>query len=330
MKYIYTSWVLLISATAFGQIQQNINKPSATVSKPITQIDSIRFNTGTNQMEIIQTDGNAENHAISDIIKVTFSKGNTAAYRMTKSISYNNVNVDVIIDKPVGNEFDVLITYHGTVQSDSDVLPAAETTLNQFKNILNRKDMMIISVAHPQLNILFGDNIVQAEAALLWVKHSANQELGLTVKKIFLAGHSQGGYLVTRLNTRHPTNGVIANAPGPLNLVYRCRLEENGQAPSSYPCNKLRNVYGTTVVDSNAYFQRSLLNFTDGYISDILFIQGLDDMAIQLYTWPTFKQEVLDCTDCQIRQFVEIPGGHTALFQNQTARTEFNNFINSR
>lgn len=255
---------------------------------------------------------------------------NSSAYRITKSISYNSVNVDVIIDKPEGNEFDVLITYHGTVQSDSTILTAAETTLNQFKNILNRQDMMIVSVAHPQLNILFGDNILQAEAALLWVKHKANQELGITVKKIFLAGHSQGGYLVTRLNTMHQTNGVIANSPGPLNLVYRCQLEENGQAPASYPCNNLRNVYGTTIDNSNAYHQRSLLNFTNGFKSDILFVQGLDDMPIQMYSWPTFKQDVLSCTNCQNRQFVEIPGGHTAIFQSQTAKTEFNNFINSR
>jgi hypothetical protein len=254
---------------------------------------------------------------------------NTSAYRITKSISYNSVGVDVIIDKPEGNEFDVLITYHGTVQSDSDILPSAETTLNQFKNILNRQDMMIISVAHPQLNILFGDNILQAEAALLWVKNKANQELGITVKKIFLAGHSQGGYLVTRLNTMHQTNGVIANAPGPLNLVYRCQLEENGQAPASYPCNNLRNVYGTTVANSNAYHQRSLLNFTNGFKSDILFVQGLDDTAIQLYSWPAFKQDVINCSNCQNRQFVEVPGGHTAIFQSQIAKTEFNNFINS-
>ena len=53
-------------------------------------------------------------------------------------------------------------------------------------------------------------------------------------------------------------------------------------------------------------------------------------MAIQMYSWPTFKQDVLSCTNCQNRQFVEIPGGHTAIFQSQTAKTEFNNFINSR
>ena len=252
------------------------------------------------------------------------------AYKITKSISYNNVQVDVIIDKPALNEVDVLITYHGTVQSDDAILSAAENTLNQFKNILSRQDLMIVSVAHPQRSILFGDNINQAEAALLWVKHKANKELGITVKKIFLAGHSQGGYLVTRLNTMHQTNGVIANAPGPLNLVYRCQLEENGQTTASYVCDNLRNVYGTTAVNSDAYYQRSLLNFTNGFKSDILFIQGLNDMPIQLYSWPIFKQDVLDCTNCQNRQFVEIPGaGHTALFESQTAKTEFNYFIDN-
>jgi len=255
---------------------------------------------------------------------------NPSSYRITRTISYNNINVDVIIDKPALNDVDVLITYHGTVQSDNNIISAAENTLNQFKNILNRKDMMMVSVAHPQLKILFGDNIIQAEAALLWVKNKADQALGIRVKKIFLAGHSQGGYLVTRLNTMHQTNGVIANAPGPLNLVFRCQLEENGQTSQSYVCDTLRKVYGTTSSNSNAYYQRSLLNFTNGFKSDILFVQGLDDMAIQMYSWPTFKQDVLSCTNCKDRQFVEVAGaGHGALFESQSAKTAFNNFIDS-
>jgi hypothetical protein len=164
--------------------------------------------------------------------------------------------------------------------------------------------MMIVSVAHPQENILFGDSIIQAEAALLWVKNKANQELGITVGKIFLAGHSQGGYLVTRLNTMHKTNGVIANSPVPLNLVYSCRLEENGQVQLSATCLKLKNVYVLTTANSSAYFERSLLNFTNGFKSDVLFIQGLDDSPIQLHSWLSFKQEVLNCTTCQYSQFV--------------------------
>ena len=252
------------------------------------------------------------------------------SHRTTKSITYNNINVDVVIDKPALNEVDVLLVFHGTLLYDSNLMTAANTTLDKFKDILDRNDMMIVSVAYPQENVLLGDNIVQGEAALLWLKNEASQELGLTGKKIFLGGHSQGGYMVTRLNTMHQTNGVIANAPGPLNLIFRCELEENGQIQSSAECTKLKNTYGTTSNNPNAYFQRSLLNFTNGFKSDILFIQGLSDSPIQMYSWPKFKQDILNCSSCQNRQFVEISGGdHGSLFKNITAKTEFNNFINS-
>lgn len=252
------------------------------------------------------------------------------AYRTTKSVSYNTINVDVVIDKPALNEVDVLLLFHGTVMYDSNIMTAANTTLDKFKGILERNDMMIVSVAYPQENVLFGDNIVQGEAALLWLKNKASQELGITVKKIFLGGHSQGGYMVTRLNTMHQTNGVIANAPGPLNLVYRCQLEENGQIQPGAVCTKLKNTYGTTSSNPNAYFQRSLLNFTNGFKSDILFVQGLNDTPIQMYSWPNFKQDVLNCKNCKNSQFVEIVGGeHGSLFESITAKSEFNTFINN-
>ena len=260
----------------------------------------------------------------------TTKQSNPTAYRISKSVTYNNINVDVVIDKPALHEVDVLLVFHGTVINDSSIMTAANNTLDKFKSILDRKDMMIVSVAYPQENVLFGDNIVQCEAAFLWLKNKASQELGINVKKVFLGGHSQGGYMVTRLNTMHQTNGVIANAPGPLNLVYRCQLEENGQVQSGAVCTKLKNVYGTTSNNANAYFQRSLLNFTNGFKSDILFVQGLNDAPIQMYSWPTFKQDVMSCSSCKNRQFVEIAGGvHGALFDSPMAKTEFNNFINS-
>ncbi len=252
------------------------------------------------------------------------------AFRETRTISFNNVQVSVVIDKPALNSLDVLVVFHGTVMLDNNILAAAGTTLDQFKGILDRTDMMIVSVAYPGENKLLGDNIVEAEAALLWAKNKAAQELGITVNKVFVAGHSQGGYLATRLNTMHATNGVIANAPGPLNLVYRCQLEESGQIASGSHCTRLRNVYGTTASNPDAYFQRSLLNFTDGFKSDILFVQGMSDGSIQLYSWPIFRQEVEGCTTCRNSRFVEIPGGvHTALFDSPVARAEFNQFINS-
>jgi hypothetical protein len=252
------------------------------------------------------------------------------AYRQTKTIAYNSVSVDVIIDKPAINDLDVLLVFHGSVTSDNEILTAANNTLDKFKGILDRNDMMIVSVAYPQEYVLIGDNIVKCEAAFLWLKNKASQELGINVKKIFLGGHSQGGYTVTRLNTMHQTNGVIANAPGPLDLVYRCQLEESGQIQPSAVCTKLNNAFGTTSSNSGPYLERSLINFTNGFKSDILFVQGLSDSPIQLYTWPTFKQDVLSCSNCQNRQFIEIAGsGHGSLFESPIGKYEFNNFINN-
>ena len=256
-----------------------------------------------------------------------------AAYRITKNISYNNINVNLIIDKPLGNTFDVLMVFHGTVGYDNRILDAANKTLDAFKEILDSSNqtLLIISVAYPEENLLFGDNIQQCEAALLWLKNKARSELGITINKIFLAGHSQGGYQVTKLNTMHATNGVIANAPGPLNLVFRCQLEENGKLASGTTCTLLKNTYGTTSINRDAYFQRSLLNFTTEHKSDILFVQGLDDSPIQMYSWPTFKDKMNQCVSCKTSVFVEVPNaGHQALFGSSKAKAAFNQFIKER
>jgi len=252
-------------------------------------------------------------------------------FRITKTIQYNNVSVDVVIDKPTGTELDALVVYHGTVWYNSEILNAANNTLDGFKDLLDRKDMIIISVAYPEENLLMGDNVTFAEAGLLWVKNKMQAELGITPKKIFLAGHSQGGYVVTRLNTMHSTNGVIASAPGPLNLVYRCQLEENGTIANGFQCTQLKVTYGTTTANPQPYWNRSLLNFTSGFKTDILFVQGLNDSPIQMYSWPTFKQQVQNCTDCAQRIFLELPGlGHNGLFVSTDGKATFNRFLNER
>lgn len=252
------------------------------------------------------------------------------AYRQYRTISYNQKEIEIIVDKPASDVVDILMVFHGTVMNDSNLVEAANNTLDSFKELLDSSKMMIVSVIYPQEKILLGDNVQLCESALLWLKYRASSELGITINKIFLAGHSQGAYVATRLNTMHETNGVIANAPGPLNLIYRCKLEEDGKIKSGVECSKLRQAYGSTTDNPDAYLQRSLMNFTRGYQSDILFVQGIEDSPIQLYSWPTFKQEVLNCTNCSKRQFVEVPHkGHGSLFQDSVAKKEFIDFIQS-
>jgi hypothetical protein len=253
------------------------------------------------------------------------------SYTVTKTIEFNGVSVDAVIFKPVNDYLDVLVTYHGTVQYDDKILEAAMNTLLGFQRILDRDDMMIVSIAYPEENMLFGENILHSEVGLLWVKHKAEEELGVRIGKIFLAGHSQGGYLVTRLNTMHPTNGVIANAPGPIDLIFRCMLEERGQIPSGITCDLLMNEYGSTSVNPDAYYSRSLLNFTEGFLSDILFVQGLQDSPIQMRNWPIFKDKLENCNNCNEIQYIELPDrGHSALFNSFEAKDVFNNFIERR
>jgi poly(3-hydroxybutyrate) depolymerase len=251
----------------------------------------------------------------------------------TRTIRHEGRSVQVILDKPQGTSFDVLMVFHGTVQGTSNqdqlILEAAETTRRMFRAILDRPDILIVSVAYPQADLLFGDNLVYAEAALLWLRNVAEAELGVELNRVFLAGHSQGGYIVTRLNTLYQTDGVIANAPGPLNLLYRCQLEESGQVQATAVCALLRANYGTTSQNPEEYLRRSLRNHVGGQKAEILFVQGLDDSPIQMHSWPLFRDDLQRCGDCAPIRFLELQGlGHNALFNSQQARTEFNVFLN--
>ena len=114
---------------------------------------------------------------------------------------------------PRVNSFDTLVVYHGTVWYD-DKSCIDEITLGQFIEILDRTDMMVIGVAYPEENLLMGEDIIYAEAALLWVRQAPLPRH--RHQPCLSWGHSQGSYIVTQLNTLHRTDGVVTNCPGPL------------------------------------------------------------------------------------------------------------------
>ncbi len=247
-----------------------------------------------------------------------------------RTVTYGGVSVQVVIHIPPAAVKDALVLYHPTVWFDDRIVPAAENTLENFKRLLYRDDMLLVSVAYPQQNREIGEGLREAEAALLWVKNDASRALGVSVNRIFLAGHSQGAYVVTRLNTLHPTNGVIANAPGPLDFEYRCLLEERGSAPGSQECGLMVQRYGLASANPAPYRKISLLSFTEGFKADTLYVQGLDDSAIQMRSWPLFRQAVQACKNCQRPVFLDVAGGHDALFTSFAAREAFNQFIDQR
>ena len=78
-------------------------------------------------------------------------------------------------------------------------------------------------------------------------------------------------------------SGAIADTLGPLNLVFRCELEWNGQIQPNAACTFLESVYVATSENPDGYFQRSLLHEVDGFTADILFFQSVDNTPVQIY-----------------------------------------------
>jgi len=245
------------------------------------------------------------------------------------NIDYAGYTSTLFVDIPEkAGKYDALLIFHGTTLNDADSIIAAETFLQRTKDILLRDDLIIISVGYKEENILLGDEIAEAEAMLLWVLQQASVDLGITLNKTYLLGHSRGGYLVTRLNSLHATDGVIANAPGPIDLVFRCGLEERGDIQPGQVCGAIRNAHGTTVENPSAYYERSLLNFTTGLKSRMLFVQGLLDSPIQLSVFPNFIEMLNSCVDCAEFQVVEIENAHhAAMFDSVEGFDALNEFL---
>jgi uncharacterized protein (TIGR02145 family) len=73
MKYYIFLFGLAVSLGLKAQIQHNINTPSGTICNPISEIDSILFNSDQGVMEVILIDGSIESRGINTINNVTFN-----------------------------------------------------------------------------------------------------------------------------------------------------------------------------------------------------------------------------------------------------------------
>ena len=180
----------------------------------------------------------------------------------------------------LGNSIDVVVAFHGTIDDDNSdpanqdgIAEAATTTLLSLtnQNTVNLRDKIIFSVAYPQdhasnvrqynlsgvgreqADFLMGDNLPYARAAVKWVKNSldtyiAAQGGSQTINDVYLFGHSQGGKLVTKINTLDTgIAGIVANAPGPIQFDETCSAN-----PSNYSCSKIAAIHGPACGSSNS------------------------------------------------------------------------------
>ena len=164
------------------------------------------------------------------------------------------------------SQVDVVVVFHGTLNEGGNVTiaDAAASSLNAFldQSNLNVRDKIIFSVAYPQDHIsstrqynlsnvgieaptfLMGDNLPYTRAAVKWVQNSLNAYIAAqggskTIGDVYLFGHSQGGKLVTKMNTLETgITGVVANAPGPIQFDQTCASVQNTS------CSKVISLYG--------------------------------------------------------------------------------------
>ena len=161
---------------------------------------------------------------------------------------------------------DAVVVFHGTLSSGT-IGQAAEDMLDRFVvttvTNLNIRDKIVFAAAYPQDHIsqsdqynlsgvgteqadfLMGDNLPYARAAIEWVKNDLNSFISFQggtkqVGDVYLFGHSQGGKLVSKINTIDTgLAGVIANAPGPIQFDQTCSAD-----PGNTSCSKVSAIHG--------------------------------------------------------------------------------------
>ena len=291
----------------------------------------------------------------------TFSSPRTVAGVSTDKLTVTG-HIYYPTSTNVGPEVDVVLLYHGTITAAGvSPLDSAQTFMDlaTTPSGLNLRDKILFSVAYPQdaipvwvseaespsaefpefANVLdidtfyFGDGLYHAEAALLWAKENLNSYLtsvgaGKSISRVYTFGHSQGAYMVHRLNTMHRVDGVISNAPGPIDLLNRCSGDQN---TINYTCNKIRVGFGTTTADPDAYNSRSLKEYLTGTLSPQIFTQALDDDSYQVNLMQTVVEPGINtCTEygpVEIKYYAS--GGHTAFASNPLVQEDVRNFVHS-
>jgi len=120
MKKIATSFFLFLCLSAYSQTNQNINKNSGTVFNPINQIDSIRFNLLTNQMEVVLQSG-LETHPLSEITNVTFSTSSSIGCGGITSVTDIDGNIYTVVE--IGDQCWTKENLKTTKYDDGSVIP---------------------------------------------------------------------------------------------------------------------------------------------------------------------------------------------------------------
>jgi hypothetical protein len=280
------------------------------------------------------------------------------------SASYNSIPVRgyVYVPDSPPPQMDLLIALHPSIDTPGTTpLTAAQNFLGVLTDLFGFEDRLVFSVAYPQddipawngnpalatqlfpgidyANLLIGDNITYVQAAYLWATNAligvlASNGVNASLSEVSAFGHSQGAYLVHRLNTLYALGQVAMNAPGPIDLLSRCaNSEANGDNNRS--CKKIRDRFGSTKQIPAAYNQRSLKSFLSGLKSVGFYTQALNDPTgvdvglSQVQNMVDVVQPAVEsCSTCLPAAFKYYrTGGHAAFLENSECRGDIKRFL---
>ena len=147
---------------------------------------------------------------------------------------------------------------------------------------------------------------------------------------VHLFGHSQGGKLVSKINTLTTgITGVVANAPGPIQFDQTCAAD-----PSNTSCSKVATIHGASSGDGSEPYQSiGLETYTSTHNAPIRFTQALDDptgntnQATWLQDYVTAVQAI--SANAAATVTTVLTGGHAAYESNTVLQNSIFNFINA-
>ena len=106
-----TLFALLIASTACGTTSNTINP---TPQKPAGSADSV-------PEQIVEEKDLGQ-----------------ASGQFLTTVTQDGLSVQLVIDKPSNTAADVLMTFHGTVETDDKIVTAAQKTLDATKKLITR------------------------------------------------------------------------------------------------------------------------------------------------------------------------------------------------
>jgi hypothetical protein len=311
--------VVISAQTFLGQGQYNINNVFSSIKLGEKATVGGVMNTLTNSVKAT---------------KIIFENDSGEAWSGKEiSIKTDTSDIQTFINKPKGTTFDLLLIFHGTTESSDNNTKAALDLSNQLgkKIIADRPGLMTASVVYDANEILRGGKIPidTAEKALEWFQNGqASNELGIKINKIYLLGHSQGGYVVIKLNSLYKTDGVIANGPGPIDLTWHCKKAQSGPSlANDEVCNVMQKLYGDAKTNPAPYDERSLVFGLGPMKAPLLILQGLDDKKGQLELIPELMAKLKSYENGPSIQLVEIPNVGHYTFTDRTSWSALTKFL---